>query len=62
MMETFWRTVGLYNSSTWIYQLIIILAGIILSVLVAKKPGRASTAAMKVFLIILYLWLSLIHI
>lgn len=61
MMEIFWRTVGLYNSSTWIYQLIIILAGIILSVLVAKKPGRASTAAMKVFLIILYLWIAIVY-
>lgn len=61
MMETFWKTIGLYNSSTWTYQLAIIIAGIMITVLLKKKPGKAGTAAMKTFLAVLYLWIAIVY-
>ncbi len=61
MMETFWKTIGLYNLSTWIYQLIIIFAGFALTALLIWKPGKRSTAAMKVYLVILYLWIAIVY-
>lgn len=60
-METFWRTIGLYNSSTGSYQLAIILVGIIITALLAIRPGKKTTVAMKVFLVILYLWTAIVY-
>lgn len=60
-METFWRTIGLYNSSTGAFQLLIILAGLIITVLLAMRPGRRTTVAMKAFLVILYLWTAIVY-
>ena len=28
-MEIFWKTIAYYNSATWIYQLLIIVAGLL---------------------------------
>lgn len=32
-MEIFWKTIAYYNSATWIYQLLIIVAGLLLTVM-----------------------------
>ena len=32
-MEIFWKTIAYYNSATWIYQLLIIVAGLLLTVI-----------------------------
>ena len=60
-METFWKTIALYNSSTWVYQLIITLTGICLTAYLIKKPCRRSIISMKIFLIALYLWISIVY-
>lgn len=37
-MEIFWQTIAHYNSWSWIYQLIIVGIGIILSILLFYHP------------------------
>lgn len=37
-MEIFWKTIAYYNSATWIYQLLIIVAGLLLTVMLIKNP------------------------
>ena len=60
-MEIFWSTISQYNSATWIYQLIIILLGGGLTLLLLLRPQRWVKIAMKVFLILVYLWISIIY-
>ncbi len=60
-MEIFWRTIGYYNSVTWIYQIAIILIGIILTALLVSKPYPWKKMAMKVYMIGLYTWISIVY-
>lgn len=60
-METFWKTIGLYNSSTWLFQLLIIAIGFLITARLIKKPNRWSTIGMKVFLVALYLWIAIVY-
>ncbi len=60
-MEIFWKTIGLYNSATWICQIGIILIGIILTVLLLKRPRRWNVISMKIYLIALYLWIAIAY-
>lgn len=60
-METFWRTIGLYNSATWIGQLLIMAVGILQTIWLIKKPGRWSIICMKIFLIAIYIWIAIVY-
>lgn len=60
-MNTFWKTIGLYNSSTWLFQAIIILIGIILTVTLLRKPHQWIKTAMKIYFIFIYLWISIVY-
>ena len=60
-MNTFWKTIADYNAATWLYQAVIILVGIVLTVLLAKRPGKRTGLAMKIFLIATYLWISVVY-
>lgn len=60
-MDIFWSTISLYNSATWIYQLIITLIGIVLTLLLLRRPDRWVKIAMKVFLILVYLWIAIVY-
>ncbi|WP_106828582.1 DUF6064 family protein [Parabacteroides pacaensis] len=57
-MEIFWNTIAQYNLHTWIYQIIIILIGGILSVLLYQKPTRTVKILMKLFFIFLNGWIA----
>ena len=37
-MEIFWKTIAYYNSATWIYQLLIIVASMLLTGILIKNP------------------------
>lgn len=37
-MEVFWKTIAQYNEATWIFQVIITIAGILLTVLLYQCP------------------------
>lgn len=60
-METFWKTIAEYNSMTWGYQLVLILTGILLTVSLLHKPKRWNVMAMKIFFIVLYLWIAIVY-
>jgi len=60
-MDVFWKTIALYNSATWIYQLIILLVGCTVSVALIIKPTRWTKWAIKFYILLLYLWISIIY-
>lgn len=60
-MSIFWKTIALYNSSTWFYQLIISLIGILLTVLLINKPRRWVKLWMKGYLIFINLWIAFVY-
>ena len=53
-MEIFWKTIAYYNSATWIYQLLIIVAGLLLTVMLIKNPRPWVKMGMKLNMIFLY--------
>lgn len=60
-MQTFWNTIAQYNLHTWIYQVVIALAGIVLTVLLYHKPTRTVKVLMKLYFIFLNSWIALIY-
>ncbi|MFK2198274.1 DUF6064 family protein [Bacteroides fragilis] len=50
-MEIFWKTIAYYNSATWIYQLLIIVAGLLLTVMLIKNPRPWVKMGMKLYMI-----------
>lgn len=60
-MELFWNTIADYNASTWLYQLIIIVAGVFFSVMLIKHPRPWVKIAMKGYLIFLYTWIAVVY-
>lgn len=60
-METFWKTIALYNENTWVAQIVITLVGIVLTVLLYKKPCVRVKRSMKIYLIFLSLWISVVY-
>ena len=45
MNELFWQTIARYNATTWPVQLAILAAGILLTVLLYRRPSRATKLA-----------------
>ena len=60
-MNIFWKTIGLYNSATWIYQIIIVLFGILLTIMLLRRPYPWLKIGMKLSLIAIYLWISIVY-
>lgn len=60
-METFWKTIALYNTTTWAIQLAIVVVGILLTLRLSYRPGYLSTVGMKLYLIFLYLWIAVVY-
>jgi len=60
-MNTFWKTIGLYNSSTWMFQAFIVLAGIILTIILLRKPSSWVKMAMKIYIAGLFAWISVVY-
>ena len=60
-MNIFWNTIANYNLATWIYQIIFITVGILLTLLLIYKPSRIIKTGMKIYLTTTYLWISLIY-
>jgi len=60
-MEIFWKTIAYYNESTWIWQIILVLAGILSTVLLMCKPTPKTKLIMKIYLILLYAWIAIIY-
>lgn len=60
-MNIFWETIAYYNAGTWIYQLIITLAGITLTYSLFHNPTPKKKVAMKLFLIFLNAWVAVVY-
>lgn len=60
-MTTFWKTIAAYNTATWIYQLIIIAIGLLLTFLLIRNPQRWVKTGMKLYLISVYTWIAVIY-
>ncbi len=60
-MESFWQTISLYNSSTWIAQIILVLTGAFLTIKLYRSPSRAVKIAIKVYMVVLNLWISVAY-
>lgn len=60
-METFWNTIARYNAGTWPAQIIIILVGIALTFLLYKRPTRPVKRAMKLFMVFVNAWISIVY-
>lgn len=60
-MQTFWNTIALYNFSTWIYQILIILTGIFITYALIRKPTPVTKLLMKCYLVFIYLWISVVY-
>ena len=50
-METFWNTIAEYNRSTWIAQCIITLTGIVLTILLYRRPTMGVKRTMKAYMV-----------
>ncbi|MDE6269851.1 MAG: hypothetical protein K2M12_03220, partial [Muribaculaceae bacterium] len=60
-METFWETIGNYNRATWIWQLIIILAGAVIVVRSKLKPTVKNKLLLDGYMGFISLWVALVY-
>lgn len=60
-MEIFWKTIAYYNANTWIWQIVLVLAGILSTVLLIRRPSPKTKLLMKIYLIVLYAWIAIIY-
>ncbi len=57
-MEIFWNTIARYNEGTWPLQLAITLAGILLTVLLYRRPAPWVKRGMKAYLVFVNAWIA----
>lgn len=60
-METFWNTIAQYNMHTWMVQLAIVLAGMVLTAALFYKPARWVKLAMKLFMVFINAWIAVVY-
>ena len=60
-METFWNTIARYNEGTWMAQAVITLAGILLTILLYRRPTPGVKRTMKAYMVFLNGWISAVY-
>lgn len=60
LSEIFINTIANYNSSTYQMQMIFYLIGLIITILIYKRPSDGIRKIMKLYLAICYLWISVV--
>ncbi len=60
-MELFWQTIAEYNLTTWPLQVLIVLAAVVLTVLLYRRPTRRVKTVMKCFLALLNAWIAVAY-
>ena len=60
-MEIFWNTIARYNAATWTVQLALILAAIILTMSLYRRPTRTVKTLTKLYLIVLNGWIAVAY-
>lgn len=63
MLETeiFWNSIAEYNSGTWIFQIAFVLIAIVLTSMLSFCRRKWMVTAMKLFMIVLCLWLAFVY-
>lgn len=57
-METFWNTIAAYNAATWPAQIILYAVGVVLTVLLYRRPSPGVRLSMKIFMAVLNFWIA----
>lgn len=57
-MEIFWNTIAQYNAGTWVCQIVLIVAAVVLTVALFRCPNRWTRSGMKIFLALLNAWIA----
>ncbi len=60
-MEIFWNTIAQYNEATWWAQLLITAAGILLATRLYRKPTLWAKRALKIYMVFLNGWISIVY-
>lgn len=60
-MEIFWNTIAQYNENTWWAQIIITVAGVLLTALLYRKPTVRVKCSMKIYMVFLNGWIALVY-
>ncbi len=60
-MDIFWKTIGEYNTSTWPIQILLVLLGTFLTIKLYKEQSKRMVIAMKLFMIVLNLWIAIAY-
>ncbi len=60
-MEIFWSTIARYNAATWRWQIVIVAAAVLLTLMLYRHPGKRVEQAMKLFLALLNVWIALVY-
>ena len=60
-MEIFWNTIARYNAGTWPFQIVLVAAAVVLTVLLYRRPTRSVRTAMKVYLAALNGWIAAVY-
>lgn len=60
-MEIFWNTIAQYNEATWWTQLLITAAGILLTTQLYWKPTLWAKRSMKIYMVFLNGWISIVY-
>lgn len=58
--ELFWNQIALYNESTFLFELLMIFAGVILTGLLYWKPSSLYNSLMKIFLAFSFAWQGIV--
>ena len=60
-MEIFWNTIAQYNENTWWAQIIITVAGGLLTALLYRKPTVRVKRSMKIYMVFLNGWIASVY-
>ena len=60
-MEIFWNTIAQYNENTWWAQIIITVAGVLLTALLYRKPTIRVKRSMKIYMVFLNGWIASVY-
>ncbi len=60
-MNVFWQTIAGYNAATWLLQALLVVAGIVLTALLYRRPSPRVKVAMKVYLALLNGWIAVAY-
>ena len=61
MKEIFWKSIADYNFSTWPVQTVLVVCAAVMTFILFFRPSRRAASAMKIFLVILSLWIAVCY-